>query len=146
MAGCMTNEQTIERIDKVCDGLEKLRDLFANGTKESWCCGIGKNLLKEYKSSLINDGTKKPKFMIGDKVRVTHSDFCYPSYSDFVKENASDFFDNCIYGGRPRNVNYVVRARAPHSDFPDRILYVIQDPQTYQVFVMDERGLEKADE
>ena len=144
MGTCMSTKATIDRINTVCDDLGKLSNLFANGTNESWCCGIGKNLLLEYKA-VLESKKEEQKFRIGDYVKIRDKGKLYPAYEDFLPRVAPEYARNYIPEGKPiRGEIFEIVATGEHENPCYGTVFAIQDRATRQVFLISEEGLEAA--
>lgn len=104
----------------------------------------------------ISEGNKakcKPKFQVGDRVKVIDTGCAYSSYTEWVTKNAPEFavyymyctpyFDPSIHE-RITASTFTVVAKAPHSDSTDKTLYLIQD-EFARCFLFGEEGIEKCD-
>lgn len=141
----MSTKATIDRINTVCNGLGKLSNLFANGTNESWCCGIGRNLLLEYKATL-KPKEKEPKFQLGDSVKICDTGKLFSIYDSFLPRVANQFTHNFISGAEPiSGETFEIVASGKHDNPGYGTVFAIQDKTTLQVFLISEEGLEKAE-
>lgn len=100
-----------------------------------------------------NKAKCKPGFQVGDRVKVIDTGHAYSSYTEWVTKNAPEFAVYYMYCAsyfypsireRITASTFTVVAKAPHSDFADRMLYLIQD-EFARCFLLGEEGLKKCD-
>lgn len=90
---------------------------------------------------------KKNTIKVGDKVRIVDSDQCYPTYKDWLKENAD--FDQALmfdWGSTPPyGYLAIVHAIARHSSVDDSLLYLVgmERDGDERMYLMAEDGIEK---
>ena len=79
---------------------------------------------------------------------VVDTGLCYTTYSKWVKRHFVDYEDSFEYGHSIADIKrdrmYRIIGHAPHDDF-DVELYLIQDMDTEQVFIIAEKGISKCD-
>ena len=79
------------------------------------------------------------RFAVGRRVRITSGDSCYPTYSDW--SGIQEYKDRFVKGTLPKKgEGYRIIKVALHDWFHERI-YVIEDIETKQVFMMSRLGL-----
>jgi len=88
---------------------------------------------------------------VGDRVKVTNPGRAYSSYTEWVTKNAPEFAVYYVYAVYYADIykklgtsTFTVVAKAPHTDFADRTLYLIQDELAH-CFLVGEEGIEKCD-
>lgn len=86
-----------------------------------------------------------------DRVKVIDTGRAYSSYAEWVTKNAPEFAVYYVYTLYYADIykklgisTFTVVAKAPHTDFADRTLYLIQD-EFARCFLFDEEGLKKCD-
>lgn len=99
------------------------------------------------------DNKDDKEINVGDRVKVIDTGCAYSSYTEWVTKNAPEFavyymyctpyFDPSIHE-RITASTFTVVAKAPHSDFTDKTLYLIQD-EFARCFLFGEEGIEKCD-
>lgn len=83
------------------------------------------------------------KYNVGDIVKVVNAGRTYSTYQDFVRENLPEQECNYSDGAVPEGGGlYNVLLHAPHMRMGELMLYIIQDDDTQQIYVIDEEGLE----
>ena len=79
---------------------------------------------------------------------VVDTGLCYTTYSKWIKRHFVDYEDSFEYrhsiADIKRDRMYKIIGHAPHDDF-DVELYLIQDMDTEQVFIIEEKGISKCD-
>lgn len=77
---------------------------------------------------------------------VVDTGLCYTTYNKWVKRHFVDYEDNFEYGHSIADIKngrvYKIIGHAPHDDF-DVELYLIQDMDTKQVFIIEDKGISK---
>lgn len=103
----------------------------------------------EYLELVDNKDAKE--INVGDRVKVTNPGRAYSSYTEWVTKNAPEFAVYYVYAVYYADIykklgtsTFTVVAKAPHSDFADRMLYLIQD-EFARCFLLGEEGLKKCD-
>lgn len=105
----------------------------------------------EYLELVDNKDTKE--INVGDRVKVIDTGCAYSSYTEWVTKNAPEFAVYYMYCAsyfypsireRITESTFTVVAKAPHSDFADRMLYLVQD-EFARCFLLGEEGLKKCD-
>lgn len=105
----------------------------------------------EYLELVDNKDAKE--INVGDRVKVIDTGCAYSSYTEWVTKNAPEFAVYYMYCAsyfypsireRITASTFTVVAKAPHSDFADRMLYLIQD-EFARCFLLGEEGLKKCD-
>lgn len=105
----------------------------------------------EYLELVDNKDAKK--INVGDRVKVIDTGCAYSSYTEWVTKNAPEFAVYYMYCAsyfypsireRITASTFTVVAKAPHSDFADRMLYLVQD-EFARCFLLGEEGLKKCD-
>lgn len=105
----------------------------------------------EYLELVDNKDAKE--INVGDKVKVIDTGCAYNSYTEWVTKNAPEFAVYYMYCAsyfypsireRITASTFTVVAKAPHSDFADRMLYLVQD-EFARCFLLGEEGLKKCD-
>ncbi len=88
---------------------------------------------------------------VGDRVKVTNPGHAYSSYAEWVTKNAPKFAVYYVYNLYYADIceklgtsTFTVVAKAPHTDFADRMLYLVQD-EFDRCFLFGEEGIEKCD-
>lgn len=80
---------------------------------------------------------------------VMDSGLSYPMYDDWIMHNFDEYRDNFIYNHDIDDIQkdrlYKIIGHAPHGNY-DRELYLIQDMDTEQVFIIEEEGIEKCND
>lgn len=101
----------------------------------------------EYLELVDNKDAKE--INVGDRVKVTNPGHAYSSYTEWVTKNAPEFAVYYVYNLYYADIRkelgtstFTVVAKAPHTDFTDRMLYLVQD-ECDRCFLFDERGIEK---
>lgn len=103
----------------------------------------------EYLELVDNKDAKE--INVGDRVKVIDTGRAYSSYTEWVTKNAPEFAVYYMYCAsyfypsireRITASTFTVVAKAPHSDFADRMLYLIQD-EFARCFLLGEEGLKK---
>lgn len=88
-----------------------------------------------------------------NRVKVIDTGCAYSSYTEWVTKNAPEFAVYYMYCAsyfypsireRITASTFTVVAKAPHSDFADRMLYLVQD-EFARCFLLGEEGLKKCD-
>lgn len=86
---------------------------------------------------------------VGDRVKVTNPGRAYSSYAEWVTKNAPEFAVYYVYTLYYTDIykklgtsTFTVVAKAPHTDFTDRMLYLVQD-EFARCFLLGEEGIEK---
>lgn len=99
------------------------------------------------------DNKDDKEINVGDRVKVIDTGCAYSSYTEWVTKNAPEFAVYYMYCAsyfspsireRITASTFTVVAKAPHSDFADRMLYLIQD-EFARCFLLGEEGLKKCD-
>ncbi len=81
--------------------------------------------------------------VIGDKVKVTNIGYTYDRYSDWVKQNYPRYLNNFVKNKTPTtDRTYIVVGITKHEIDKENV-YLIQNPDTTQVFIVAKKGLEK---
>lgn len=105
----------------------------------------------EYLELVDNKDAKE--INVGDRVKVIDTGCAYNSYTEWVTKNAPEFAVYYMYCAsyfypsireRITASTFTVVAKAPHSDFADRMLYLVQD-EFARCFLLGEEGIEKCD-
>ena len=105
----------------------------------------------EYLELVDNKNAKE--INVGDRVKVIDTGCAYSSYTEWVTKNAPEFAVYYMYCAsyfypsireRITASTFTVVAKAPHSDFADRMLYLVQD-EFARCFLLGEEGLKKCD-
>lgn len=103
----------------------------------------------EYLELVDNKNTKE--INVGDRVKVTNPGCAYSSYAEWVTKNAPEFAVYYVYTLYYADIyknlgtsTFTVVAKAPHTDFADRMLYLVQD-EFARCFLFGEEGIEKCD-
>lgn len=103
----------------------------------------------EYLELVDNKDAKE--INVGDRVKVIDTGHAYSSYPEWVTKNAPEFAVYYVYtlcyADIYKNLGtstFTVVAKAPHADFADRMLYLVQD-EFARCFLFDEEGLKKCD-
>lgn len=105
----------------------------------------------EYLELVDNKDAKE--INVGDRVKVLDTGCAYSSYTEWVTKNAPEFAVYYMYCAsyfypsireRITASTFTVVAKAPHSDFADRMLYLVQD-EFARCFLLGEEGLKKCD-
>lgn len=105
----------------------------------------------EYLELVDNKDAKE--INVGDRVKVIDTGCAYSSYTEWVTKNAPEFAVYYMYCAsyfypsireRITASTFTVVAKAPHSDFADRMLYLVQD-KFARCFLLGEEGLKKCD-
>lgn len=105
----------------------------------------------EYLELVDNKDAKE--INVGDRVKVIDTGCAYNSYTEWVTKNAPEFAVYYMYCAsyfypsireRITASTFTVVAKAPHSDFADRMLYLVQD-EFARCFLLGEEGLKKCD-
>lgn len=105
----------------------------------------------EYLELVDNKDAKE--INVGDRVKVIDTGCAYSSYTEWVTKNAPEFAVYYMYCAsyfypsireRITASTFTVVAKAPHSDFADRMLYLVQD-EFARCFLLGEEGLKKCD-
>lgn len=105
----------------------------------------------EYLELVDNKDAKE--INVGDRVKVTNPGHAYSSYTGWVTKNAPEFATYYVYAPyyfdssireRITASTFTVVAKAPHTDFADRMLYLVQD-EFACCFLFGEKGIEKCD-
>lgn len=105
----------------------------------------------EYLELVDNKDAKE--INVGDRVKVIDTGHAYSSYTEWVTKNAPEFAVYYMYCAsyfypsireRITASTFTVVAKAPHSDFADRMLYLVQD-EFARCFLLGEEGLKKYD-
>lgn len=105
----------------------------------------------EYLELVDNKDAKE--INVGDRVKVIDTGCAYSSYTGWVTKNAPEFAVYYMYCAsyfypsireRITASTFTVVAKAPHSDFADRMLYLVQD-EFARCFLLGEEGLKKCD-
>lgn len=105
----------------------------------------------EYLELVDNKDAKE--INVGDRVKVIDTGCAYNSYTEWVTKNAPEFAVCYMYCAsyfypsireRITASTFTVVAKAPHTDFADRTLYLIQD-EFARCFLFGEEGLKKCD-
>lgn len=103
----------------------------------------------EYLELVDNKDAKK--INVGDRVKVTNPGRAYSSYTEWVTKNAPEFAVYYVYAVYYADIykklgtsTFTVVAKAPHTDFADRMLYLVQD-EFARCFLVGEEGLKKCD-
>ena len=105
----------------------------------------------EYLELVDNKDAKE--INVGDRVKVIDTGCAYNSYTEWVTKNAPEFAVYYMYCAsyfypsireRITASTFTVVAKAPHTDFADRTLYLIQD-EFARCFLFGEEGLKKCD-
>lgn len=78
---------------------------------------------------------------------VMDSGLCYSMYEEWIMRNFYKYRDNFIYNHDEEDILkdrvYRIIGHAPHCDHNATELYLIQDMDTEQVFIIEEEGIEK---
>lgn len=78
---------------------------------------------------------------------VTDSGLCYTTYDDWIRKNFGWYMTYFAYNHSLDDIKsdrlYKIIGHAPHGDHPKIELYLIQDMDTKQVFIIEEEGIEK---
>ena len=99
------------------------------------------------------DNKDDKEINVGDRVKVIDTGCAYSSYTEWVTKNAPEFAVYYMYCAsyfypsireRITASTFTVVAKAPHSDFADRMLYLVQD-EFARCFLLGEEGLKKCD-
>lgn len=103
----------------------------------------------EYLELVDNKDAKE--INVGDRVKVTNPGRAYSSYTEWVTKNAPEFAVYYVYAVYYADIykklgtsTFTVVAKAPHTDFADRMLYLVQDEFAH-CFLVGEEGIEKCD-
>lgn len=103
----------------------------------------------EYLELVDNKDAKE--INVGDRVKVIDTGRAYSSYAEWVTKNAPEFAVYYVYTlyyadiyKKLRTSTFTVVAKAPHMDFADRMLYLVQD-EFARCFLFGEEGLKKCD-
>ena len=84
--------------------------------------------------------------MITEYCIVTDSGLSYSAYVEWIERNFYDYKDCFVYEHDADDIEkdrlYKVIGHAPHGSF-SKELYLIQDMDTEQVFIVEEKGIEK---
>lgn len=103
----------------------------------------------EYLELVDNKDAKE--INVGDRVKVTNPGRAYSSYTEWVTKNAPEFAVYYVYAVYCADIykklgtsTFTVVAKAPHTDFADRMLYLVQD-EFARCFLVGEEGLKKCD-
>lgn len=103
----------------------------------------------EYLELVDNKDAKE--INVGDRVKVTNPGRAYSSYTEWVTKNAPEFAVYYVYAVYYTDIykklgtsTFTVVAKAPHTDFADRMLYLVQDEFAH-CFLVGEEGLKKCD-
>lgn len=103
----------------------------------------------EYLELVDNKDAKE--INVGDRVKVTNPGRAYSSYTEWVTKNAPEFAVYYVYAVYYDDIykklgtsTFTVVAKAPHTDFADRMLYLVQD-EFARCFLVGEEGLKKCD-
>lgn len=103
----------------------------------------------EYLELVDNKDAKE--INVGDRVKVTNPGRAYSSYTEWVTKNAPEFAVYYVYAVYYADIykklgtsTFTVVAKAPHTDFADRMLYLVQD-EFARCFLVGEEGLKKCD-
>lgn len=103
----------------------------------------------EYLELVDNKDAKE--INVGDRVKVTNPGRAYSSYTEWVTKNAPEFAVYYVYAVCYADIykklgtsTFTVVAKAPHTDFADRMLYLVQD-EFARCFLVGEEGLKKCD-
>ena len=78
---------------------------------------------------------------------VIDSGLCYTTYDDWIRKNFGGYIVYFGYNHSLADIKsdrlYKVIGHAPHDDYPGIELYLIQDMDTKQVFIIEEEGIKK---
>lgn len=78
---------------------------------------------------------------------VIDSGLCYTTYDDWIRKNFGGYIVYFGYNHSLADIKsdrlYKVIGHAPHDDYPKIELYLIQDMDTEQVFIIEEEGIKK---
>ena len=78
---------------------------------------------------------------------VTDSGLCYATYDDWIRKNFGWYMTYFEYNHSLADIKsdrlYKIIGYAPHDDYPKTELYLIQDMDTEQVFIIEEEGIKK---
>lgn len=103
---------------------------------------------KTEKLGIIGELTAKclePKYCV-----VTDSGLCYTTYDQWIKNHfpryVIDFLYNHSIGDIKSDRLYEIIGHAPHSYCKEIELYLIQDMDTAQVFIIEEEGIKKCED
>lgn len=110
---------------------------------------IQDTIIKETKPlGVVEELTAKilePKYCV-----VTDSGLSYPAYDDWIMHNFDEYRDNFIYNHDIEDIQkdrlYRIIGHKPHGDHKQTELYLIQDMDTEQVFIIEEDGIEKCND
>lgn len=84
----------------------------------------------------------EPKYCV-----VTDDGLSYSMYDDWIMHNFDEYRDNFIYDHDIEDIQkdrlYRIIGHAPHGDHKQTELYLIQDMDTEQVFIIEEEGIAK---
>ena len=87
----------------------------------------------------------EPKYCV-----VTDNGLSYPMYDDWIMHNFDEYRDNFIYNHNIDDIQkdrlYRIIGHAPHNQYKTRELYLIQDMDNEQVFIIEEEGIEKCND
>lgn len=79
---------------------------------------------------------------------VTDSGLVYLQYENWVKKHFPDYIDYFEYNHKLSDIKpdrlYKIIGKAPHIDHGKTMLYLIQDMDTEQVFIVEEEGIKKS--
>lgn len=87
----------------------------------------------------------EPKYCV-----VMDTGLSYSMYDDWIMHNFDEYRDNFIYDHDIEDIQkdrlYRIIGHAPHGDHKQTELYLIQDMDTEQVFIIEEEGIEKCND
>lgn len=85
--------------------------------------------------------------MNGEYCIVTDSGLCYATYDDWIRKNFGWYMTYFEYNHSLADIKsdrlYKIIGHAPHGDYLRTELYLIQDMDTKQVFIVEEEGIKK---
>lgn len=88
-----------------------------------------------------------PEMEIPEYCTVTDSGLVYSMYEEWIERNFYDHKECFICGHDEEDIKpdrlYKIIGKAPHLDHCKTMLYLIQDMDTEQVFIIEEEGIEK---
>lgn len=97
------------------------------------------------------DNKDDKEINVGDRVKVIDAGRAYSSYAEWVTKNSPEFAVYYVYTLYYADIyknlgtsTFTVVAKAPHTDFADRMLYLVQD-EFARCFLFGEEGLKKCD-
>lgn len=144
------NEESLSIISITCHGNKVVAKMVASQVSAEARCNptdtfdykVGAKLALE---RLLN----KITISVNDTVKIkTLAYSIYTDYERFVELVLPNYVTNLVKGKKPDlSKQYVVLAKHQHLDVPTQgMVYIIQDKDTSQVFVVAERGIEKISE